>query len=69
MAFYRKNLKWYHRLFNIFGIVMGVILLLLCCTILALPLYVIVGEDKTAEIVEGSLFCLWFIENPRASKD
>lgn len=49
MAFYRKKLKWYHRLWNIFGYAIGFVLISLYGLLGILPTYVIFGGDKVCD--------------------
>ena len=57
MAFYRKNLKWYHRLWNVFVTPIELVLLMLYVILLCIPIYVIAGNDKTYDTAD-KIFCL-----------
>ena len=63
MAFYRPNIKWYHRLWNIFGYTSGVLAILFYSLVLSLPHYVISGDKKVAGTVEFLFDCLVFTDN------
>lgn len=64
MAFYRKNLKWHHRLWNVFATSIELVLLLLYVILLAIPTYIIAGDNKVYDTADN-LFCLLdFTDNP-----
>ena len=53
MSFYRKNLKWYHRLWNVFAYILGIFMLVFYIIICAIPHYVISGGDRVGNFVEN----------------
>lgn len=63
MAFYRKKIKWYHRLWNVFAYFIGAILVgLLTITLIAPFVYIIKGDPAVSRLVLGSAECLAFLD-------
>ena len=63
MAFYRKNIKWYHRLWNIFGYIIGFAsLAILVVTLVAPFTYIVKGDTAVDRLVTGVSECLVFLD-------
>ena len=62
MAFYRKKLKWYHRLWNVLGYILGLFMLVFYVIVCAIPHYIISGGDKVCNFVENLFESLVFTD-------
>lgn len=58
MSFYRKKLKWYHRLWNVVAFPINFFLLFIFIIFGAIPIYIACGDNAVNDTAEHLFYLL-----------